>query len=230
MLIGAGILERTARAGERRIYYRLRSGTWDGVFEARLRLMVQIKEVAECALAAAGGEADSRLMDVRDVFAWTVHELEEQLKRRRARAARGASEMRYDSITGAITATISSLSARARAGRARRGGAIAIPTSWAATSDALSRASGRSDRAVIGADHLLGEEFSEHGGRLLVGDGGAYEAQNGVAALVGVDEIEIDPDETLDGLAAGQRRQAGEELRGDASPIVAAKSPSFVAK
>jgi DNA-binding transcriptional regulator GbsR (MarR family) len=83
MLIGAGILERTTRAGERRIFYRLRSGTWDGVLEARLRLLVRIREVTERGLLLAGDEADARLRDVRDIYEWFVEELEELLRTRR---------------------------------------------------------------------------------------------------------------------------------------------------
>ena len=84
VLIGAGILERTARAGERRIYYRLRSGTWDGVLDARLRLLVRIREVTERGLLSAGDEADARLRDVRDIYVWFVEELEGLLRDRRA--------------------------------------------------------------------------------------------------------------------------------------------------
>lgn len=83
MLIGAGILERTARVGERRLYYRLRSGTWDGVLEARLRLLFRIREVTESGLLSAGDEADDRLRDVRDIYVWFVEELEEFLRNRR---------------------------------------------------------------------------------------------------------------------------------------------------
>ena len=83
MLIGAGILERTARVGERRIFYRLRSGTWDGVLEARLRSLVRIREVCERGLLSAGDEADARLRDVRDIYVWFVEGLEEFLRNRR---------------------------------------------------------------------------------------------------------------------------------------------------
>ena len=54
LLIGAGSLERTVRAGDRRIYYRLRSGTWDGVVDARLRLLVRIRDVTERCSAGLG--------------------------------------------------------------------------------------------------------------------------------------------------------------------------------
>ena len=88
MLIGAGILERSARAGERRIYYRLRSGTWDGFLEARLRLMTRVLAVTERALDSAADEADSRLLDMRDGYEWMVGELEKFLRKRRVTPGR----------------------------------------------------------------------------------------------------------------------------------------------
>jgi hypothetical protein len=70
MLVATRLLERTARPGDRRSYYRLRPGGWDGTLEVRLRALTQLREVADRALQAAGGRADDRLRNMRDAYAW----------------------------------------------------------------------------------------------------------------------------------------------------------------
>ena len=84
MLIGAGILERTARAGERRIYYRLRSGTWDGVPRGAPSLTGADPGGHRAGAVVAGDEADVRLRDVREVYVWLEEQLEQHLQNRRA--------------------------------------------------------------------------------------------------------------------------------------------------
>jgi hypothetical protein len=69
-LIAAGMLERVSRPGDRRLYYRLASGSWDGPLEAKLRALVHLRQVADRGIAAAGGRADYRLVEMRDAFAW----------------------------------------------------------------------------------------------------------------------------------------------------------------
>ena len=46
-LIAAGMLERVSRRGDRRIYYRLASGSWDAPLEAKLRALGRLRQVAE---------------------------------------------------------------------------------------------------------------------------------------------------------------------------------------
>ncbi len=65
----SGILERVARPGDRRIYHRFSTQGWEQVLEARFRALSEMRRVAERALAAAGGESDERLRDMRDVYA-----------------------------------------------------------------------------------------------------------------------------------------------------------------
>jgi len=83
MLVAAGMLERVAHAGDRRIHYRLRSGSWEGALEARLRTLSQLRVVADRAIRSAGAEADERLQDMRDVYAWFEDQLDELLAKRR---------------------------------------------------------------------------------------------------------------------------------------------------
>ena len=85
LLVGAGVLERATRPGDRRIYYRLPIGTWDGVLEARLRTLMRIREVVDRGLSAGGDQADARLRDVRDVHAFMQEELEGLLRERKRR-------------------------------------------------------------------------------------------------------------------------------------------------
>jgi DNA-binding transcriptional regulator GbsR (MarR family) len=81
-LIGIGMLERAARAGDRHMYYKVRAGGWEVALRSRLRTLVGIREVADRALLAAPG-VDDRLHDLRDVYAWFENRLDELLAQRR---------------------------------------------------------------------------------------------------------------------------------------------------
>ena len=82
-LVGTRLIERTARPGDRRIYYRLRPGGWEGALETRLRASTRLREVADRAVHTSGGEADERLKDMRDVYAWFEGRLDDLLLERR---------------------------------------------------------------------------------------------------------------------------------------------------
>jgi DNA-binding transcriptional regulator GbsR (MarR family) len=84
MLVATQLLERTARPGDRRIYYRQRPGGWEGALEARLRASIQLREVTDRALHAANGRADDRLREMREVYAWFEDKLDELLAERRS--------------------------------------------------------------------------------------------------------------------------------------------------
>jgi DNA-binding transcriptional regulator GbsR (MarR family) len=84
-LVTTQLLERTARPGDRRIYYRLRPGGWDRALEVRLRTSTHLREVADRALTASGGRADTRLGDMREVYAWFETKLDELLVERTSR-------------------------------------------------------------------------------------------------------------------------------------------------
>jgi hypothetical protein len=68
-LCEVGVVERVARPGDRRIYYRLCSQGWERVLESRFRAFTEMRRVAERALAASGGDADDRLYEMRDTYA-----------------------------------------------------------------------------------------------------------------------------------------------------------------
>lgn len=85
-LIVAGMLERASRRGDRHIYYRLASGSWDAPLEAKLRALGRLRQVAERGLVAAGGRADYRLVEMRDAFAWFEDHLDHYVKQRRSGA------------------------------------------------------------------------------------------------------------------------------------------------
>ncbi|HVB90857.1 MAG TPA: MarR family transcriptional regulator [Acidimicrobiales bacterium] len=68
MLADAGMLERVSHPGDRHIYYRLRPEGWALALAARLRSLVQLRQVADRALQAAGPEADHRLLSMRDTY------------------------------------------------------------------------------------------------------------------------------------------------------------------
>jgi DNA-binding transcriptional regulator GbsR (MarR family) len=79
-LISAGMLERVSRRGDRRIYYRLASGSWEAPLEAKMRALGRLRDVAERGIQAAGGRADYRLLEMRDAFAWFADQMAQYLK------------------------------------------------------------------------------------------------------------------------------------------------------
>jgi hypothetical protein len=82
-LITAGMLERVSRQGDRKIYYRLASGSWDAPLAAKLRALGRLRQVADKGIEAAGKGADYRLIEMRDAFAWFEGQLDELIKQRR---------------------------------------------------------------------------------------------------------------------------------------------------
>lgn len=84
VLVAMHLLERTARARDRRRYYRLRPGGWVRALEQRLRTSTQLRDIADRTMTAAGPHADSRLRDMRDAYAWFESALDELLARRTA--------------------------------------------------------------------------------------------------------------------------------------------------
>ena len=64
-----GVLERVARPGDRRIFYRFCPQGWERVLESRFRALTEIRQVADRALDAAGSDADDRLFEMRDTYA-----------------------------------------------------------------------------------------------------------------------------------------------------------------
>jgi DNA-binding transcriptional regulator GbsR (MarR family) len=80
-LIGIGMLERVAHAGDRHMYYKVRAGGWEVAMRSRLRTLVGIREVADRALIAATDDAQ-RLRDMRDMYAWFEDRLGELLAQR----------------------------------------------------------------------------------------------------------------------------------------------------
>ncbi|WP_214323700.1 GbsR/MarR family transcriptional regulator [Nonomuraea sediminis] len=82
-LITAGMLERVSHPGDRRIYYRLASGSWQGPLEAKLRALGRLRHVADQGIAAAGNQADYRLVEMRDAFAWFEDQLDHLIRNRR---------------------------------------------------------------------------------------------------------------------------------------------------
>lgn len=85
-LVGTGLLERTARPGDRRIYFRLKPGGWEGALETRLRAATELRQVADRAMRSSDGEADDRLTAMREVYSWFEGRLDELLVERRAGA------------------------------------------------------------------------------------------------------------------------------------------------
>jgi len=83
-LITAGMLERVSHRGDRHIFYRLASGSWDAPLEAKARALGRLRDVAERGVASAGDLADYRLIEMRNAFAWFEDQMEMYIKQRRS--------------------------------------------------------------------------------------------------------------------------------------------------
>ncbi len=90
-LCDVGVLERVARPGDRRIYYRLRTQGWERVLESRFRALTEMRRVADRALAAGRGEADHRLVEMRDTYALMEEGVKDLLRRSLERSAERSS-------------------------------------------------------------------------------------------------------------------------------------------
>ena len=84
LLVGRGMMERVAHPGDRHIYYKLPVAGWERAIEMRLRTLMRLRNVADRALLAAGGEADHRLRDMSDVYSSLEEHIEAVLAKRRA--------------------------------------------------------------------------------------------------------------------------------------------------
>jgi DNA-binding transcriptional ArsR family regulator len=68
-LTRAGLVERISFPGDRHTYCRIKPNGWQQLLAARIRVLVEIRDLADRALTAAGGEADHRLLELRDFYA-----------------------------------------------------------------------------------------------------------------------------------------------------------------
>jgi DNA-binding transcriptional regulator GbsR (MarR family) len=68
-LVVGGLVDRVALPGERRRYYRIAPNGWRRLLQRRLDETAKVREVADVALAN-GGEANERLRELRDFYAW----------------------------------------------------------------------------------------------------------------------------------------------------------------
>jgi DNA-binding transcriptional ArsR family regulator len=68
-LARAGLVERVSFPGDRHVYCRIKPDGWQQLLAARVRVLVEIRDLADRALTAGGGEADHRLLELRDFYA-----------------------------------------------------------------------------------------------------------------------------------------------------------------
>ena len=84
LLIRVGLVERFSLPGERRDYYRLRSGAWDALLAIKLTELARMREIAERGLAAIDGAppaARQRLDELREMAAFLEREYPRLLAR-----------------------------------------------------------------------------------------------------------------------------------------------------
>lgn len=84
-LCDRGVIERATRPGDRRTYYRLCEDGWEMALAERFRALSEVRSVAERAMAAAGGDADERLVEMRDTSAQVEAGVDELLRHSRQR-------------------------------------------------------------------------------------------------------------------------------------------------
>jgi len=82
-----GLLERVARPGQRRVYYRLRARGWDPVLAEHFRPLGEVRNLAEDAIDANDGAADDddRLEELRTTFALMEDGVADLLRQNRRR-------------------------------------------------------------------------------------------------------------------------------------------------
>jgi DNA-binding transcriptional regulator GbsR (MarR family) len=68
-LTSMGLVERIARPGERRLYYRFMPGGWERMLRARLEGASRMRAIADDALSRAP-HPPARLAEMRDMYAW----------------------------------------------------------------------------------------------------------------------------------------------------------------
>jgi DNA-binding MarR family transcriptional regulator len=101
MLGDVGLLERAVRPGDRRTYYRLCDDGWEKVLEGRFRAFNEMRCVADRALDAAVGEADDRLVVMRDTWAFMEVRSEALLRDSRERRAAAKAAVALDEVSTA---------------------------------------------------------------------------------------------------------------------------------
>jgi DNA-binding transcriptional regulator GbsR (MarR family) len=92
-----GLVERVSQPGDRRIFYRLNTDGWELVLKERFRAFNEIRRVADKAVMAAADQANDRLHEMRDTWAFLEASSAELLVASRARrdrvaASRGGTE------------------------------------------------------------------------------------------------------------------------------------------
>jgi DNA-binding transcriptional regulator GbsR (MarR family) len=89
LLMRGGLVERRGQPGSRKHLYRLRAGAFHEVLLARVRLVSELKAIADEGLEAIGrrGRRARRLVEMRDFYAFFERELPALVKRYEARSS-----------------------------------------------------------------------------------------------------------------------------------------------
>jgi DNA-binding transcriptional regulator GbsR (MarR family) len=85
-----GLVERVSRPGDRRIFYRLNTDGWEILLQKRFRAFNEIRVVADKAVRSAAGQANDRLHEMRDTWAFLEAGSAELLAGSRARRDRAS--------------------------------------------------------------------------------------------------------------------------------------------
>jgi hypothetical protein len=87
-LISTGLVERLVRPGERRQYFRFRTGGWERMLRARLEAAARMRSIADDALARAP-HPPTRLAEMRDMYAWFEDNMAEVMDAAPVRSSSG---------------------------------------------------------------------------------------------------------------------------------------------
>jgi len=69
-LARAGLAERLTFPGDRHTYYKIGPDGWKQLLAQRMRVLGEIRRIADQALSSAGDGADDRLREMRNFYAW----------------------------------------------------------------------------------------------------------------------------------------------------------------
>jgi DNA-binding MarR family transcriptional regulator len=87
MLISVGLVERVPAPGSRREHYRLRDDAWAVLYTTQNEILAGLRQAAEDGIAVSppGSNARSRLVEMRDFYAFLLGEMPALLDRWRER-------------------------------------------------------------------------------------------------------------------------------------------------
>ncbi|GAA5163647.1 MULTISPECIES: GbsR/MarR family transcriptional regulator [Amycolatopsis] len=77
LLVGAGLVSKRTRRGERTTYFRMEDDAWERVIRARIASLASFRQLTKAGLDLAGRADPARLRDADRAFAWMAEVFEQ---------------------------------------------------------------------------------------------------------------------------------------------------------